>query len=102
MRRNSASLNVISSDAAASRGDHSRSSAWYAGVFMLLVITPNSASTRPSCRPASCIGTKVFSKVAGSGPAAMAWISARRASMATRKASGKSSGRILSHGGTPP
>src|SRR5687768_15454673 len=92
---------MISSDAAESFGDHSFSSAWYAGVVVLLVITPNTDSTRSSLWPARSSPSTVFTNVGGAGLLATASASRRCSSIPNWRACGNSSGLTRCHGGTP-
>jgi hypothetical protein len=102
IRLNRVRLNVISSNAAASRGDHSASSAWYAGVLVFSTITPNSACRRSRARPVRSSATTVLSNVGALMSDAIAATSTRCASIAAANAPGNRSGPTRFHGGTPP
>jgi hypothetical protein len=101
MRANSLLLKVMASSAAASFGDHSRSTACASGEFMLPLSTENKVSARSWCRPASCRTARVLAKVGASGSSAMLVTSAARRAMPVAKAAGKAAAVTLSQGGTP-
>ena len=103
MRANSLSLNVIASSAAASFGDHSRSTACTSGVFRLEVMHARTASRRdPGGGRRPRAARMVFANVGGSGLLGddVDLGGAQREPGVERRRERR--GLTLSHGGTPP